>query len=455
MARVHLRHDEWHIVMKFLPRNDLLNMLRVCRLFYDLGLPLLLQSRIEIKPENAISFREFITSDLPRFAFMLRDLQLQTTFEFQDEDGAYVIEDEIPHVPFEEILQAAVNLNSLYISDCGEKVIHRFPHLVDRINSLKKLKRLALHDVDGPFCSHLINLPHPWSLTHLHIDWTWWDDDPPEQWWDCDLSPVLGHCKDTLESFYLGYLKFSNLHDVVFPRVHTVGVWLLEFGLRTSTLVKTFPKLLTLHVQSGTVPFPTPPNADFDQWRISNEHPEGVSHWPCLHRVVMPYPVLYGLNLKCPILFLEPFLDREQRHSFLTRQRIVHLAGSRSRSIDIVLRDDFRKLSRHLKHFYRCSPQLTHISYTIMFSSFHDRSPSATQLNMFMDRIVNIHRWSSGCTHLCITFHFFPDEKTLVSRFKPFWDCREEFAQRLRSGMEKYLSRREGGRYGESVIAHV
>ncbi|KAI0075875.1 hypothetical protein K474DRAFT_1663769, partial [Panus rudis PR-1116 ss-1] len=309
MSTSTLSADELSIVLKRLKGKDIVNAMCTCRNMYEMGLPILLGSPVELHKERVQQFAMFVLSDIGRFGPMLRDLSL---FDFCG-TGFFLSDPDLVDAQLSSILNHAVNLQAFKISDIDFKLTTA-PHLMQTLLKHSAVQRISLRFVyfssDGgqeQIQTSLEQASCP-RLTHLELDHLPHLPDPPESWF-----AALSQFAPSLQSLTTIALPVGVL-QMPFPQLTTLkSRWLqvLQF-IPTSTIFRLFPQLRNIsileiiQVISNTSYGLAGSSINSDGWRAMNTRSGEKEHrWSSIAQAKSTVDVLHALAFGCPISVLD------------------------------------------------------------------------------------------------------------------------------------------------------
>ncbi|KAI0075876.1 hypothetical protein K474DRAFT_1708669 [Panus rudis PR-1116 ss-1] len=395
-----LNDDELHIILTFLRGQDLINTMCTCRFLYEMGLPILLGSPIQLERLGKIQqFTRFVLRDAAKHGSQLRDITLGTSRDFWDPRLSSIFEE----LQLHEVLDHAVNIRAIRFNERLDISTDPDPicSLVRKVFTLPTLKRLSIHfsiygrDNASAIQSVASSLENArCSLTHLKLD----DNNPryPTGWFK-----AIQHLCPTLISLTVGVLPVETLTET-FPRLTTLKIRTMRFPhfIPSSDIFRHFPRLrrLSIYEIDTNNSISSLRSVDHNDWQRRNTHDAKEKFiWPPLKHIKMKLNSLSSLGIECPkgveVLDLSDSLNRLMgaRDGILAdplaseRQAIL---GCRPEALKLpcVLDADVCDL---LSEILTALPLLTHVEYDMRLMP-SEREPCLV-LDL-LDRLVAIHR---------------------------------------------------------------
>ncbi|KAI0694934.1 hypothetical protein C8T65DRAFT_698883 [Cerioporus squamosus] len=246
VRRVHgvggLNHDVWKLVLEDLSAicektNHLLQVMRVCRAFYQLGLKALLDRGVALDSEDTVeSFCHFITGRNSYCAPLLKSLVL-----------------ELPHISETtaralcSVVRRTTRLRQLSISHF-EALLLSAPDAVDIFADMESIRLLTVAAKEpGAVVPFLTYLRSPLTSVSLIFDPIDREPGHHEVLWDFNPLALLELSQSTLRSAHVDHVAMSGWADTSFPNLEALEVTAVRLP-STDVLARIFPKLSTFHM---------------------------------------------------------------------------------------------------------------------------------------------------------------------------------------------------------------
>ncbi|KAI0076009.1 hypothetical protein K474DRAFT_1663523 [Panus rudis PR-1116 ss-1] len=367
--------------MSFLEKYYLLSLMHTSKQMHELGLPVLLGSPLVLWPWASRSFSEFLNTDISRYAPLLRDIRLP--YIQQEREVREAVSDLNPL----QVMKHATNLRSLRVMK-SETVCKACPKFASGLRSLPNLRQLWFGDLHHSIYKELAR--GTWPLTHLYLKW----DNIGREY---DLASLFKRFAQTLELIDVDFVDFTELKDVVFPRMRVVCVDHLQVDdwVETRDLVREFPNLRTFHVKYDHDEVHP---EDCEEQRAMNELDPGQTyHWKDLDDITVSYNILYSLNIHTSTRCLLP----EPPYDDVEFDPMV-LINCRPKALMAVLNVEFL---RHLPAVWPQCPQIAHLYYHVRLNDDFEYEAGTDNLKSLMEEFLDAHKTAS-CPDLRLVFKF-------------------------------------------------
>ncbi|KAI0075867.1 hypothetical protein K474DRAFT_1332893 [Panus rudis PR-1116 ss-1] len=398
-----VNYDVLGDIMRFLRRQDLVNVMCTSRASYEVGLPVLLGQPIHLKTEESIQrFLEFILKDAPRYGPMLRDLTLDEMYmhciaDQVDPQLAIVIE----HTPY---LRRFVFAGSCYAATTPllvKMLLTRPSHELRQV-ALPSFEEYGQHSSEIPlYMGYLSSVSWP-SLVHLRLGTYLTPYNNSAGWPDS-----LRQFSPTLETLELSVASFPPTLETPFNRLRTLRVYSIlyldeEGYFPTTRLVRLFPQLKNLYVTQIMAEIPSLTLEACRECNIQDAVTlirDGV-YWPHLVHVSTAYDALCSMGLKCQVQQLDL---SESYYDLMWKSESIVEAIRDLQPCALSFGLPLTHAACHkLSTLLVDSPQLSHLEYELTLDH-DDPKSSLKSLSWFLNKFLAIHH-SSSCVLLRIFF---------------------------------------------------